>query len=416
MIRIAWPLRQRERNLLVLTIGQFTAQLAFFTILPLLPLFARDLGATTPEEMALWAGLAIGITPLFGALTTPWWGRWAARHGYKRSLERVLAGMSIVMALIVVAGALWQVVALRAVLGALGAFNALVIAATLIASQREQATRAVARVQAAHAAAMVVGPLLGGVLGDHVGIRPTLALSALLYVATLVLIRSHFREVPAAVSAASGRAAPVTLRWLVPLGFALFAVQFADSSLSPILPGFLLDLAAPPAWLATLTGLMVSVGALAAAIGARVVSRHCPRAQLARALPCALVLAALCWVGLALVGVWWQAPVWRVAAALFAGAVPTLVYGLAAQRVDGPAIGLLVTRLTIATGLGAALGPVSAGVLFGGAARTAMAFDGLLALAAALALWATSGAWQPGLAAVRRSLRTALARLQPSNR
>ncbi|MBI2322030.1 MAG: MFS transporter [Chloroflexi bacterium] len=409
MARLAWPARQRERNLLALTLAQFTAQLAFFIILPLLPLYVQELGATTAEHVALWAGLALGVTPLCGALTTPWWSRRAARDGMKRSLERMLLGMALLTLFLALVGALWQVVLLRGLIGSLGALNALVIGATLIAAEREQATRAVAQVQGAHAAAMVVGPLLGGVIADYAGLRATVALAAVLYVATLAMVRSGYREVPARDGHGVADAAAVSLRWLAPLAFALFAVQFTDSSLGPILPGFLLQLGAPAGWLASLTGLTFSVGALAAALGARVVSRRCPRALLYRLLPWALGLAGLSWLGLALAGVWWQAPAWRAAASLAAGAAPTMVYGLAAQRAAGPALGLLVARLTQATALGAAAGPLASGWLFGGAPRTAMVFDALLVLGAALGVWGLFGAVYVWSAPARRALRALLA-------
>lgn len=401
MLRLRWPARQRERNLLALTLAQFAAQLAFFVVIPLLPIYVRELGATTPEQSALWAGLAIGVTPLCGALTTPWWSRRAVRAGMKPALERTLAGIGLLTLLLALANALWQVVLLRGLIGSLGAFNALVIATTLIAAEREQATRAVARVQGAQAAAMVAGPLLGGVIADHAGVRVTVGLAALLYFLALAVLRSGYRGVAARAADGASTTAVVSLRWLGPLAFALFAVQFTDSSLGPILPGFLLQLGAPTAWLGSLTGLTFSIGAFAAAIGARVVSRRCSRALLHRLLPWALALAGVCWLGLALVGTWWQAPAWRAAASLAAGAVPTMVYGLVAQRAAGPALSVLVARLTQATGFGAALGPVASGWAFGGAARTAMAFDAFLVLVAALGLWGACGTLRLWAAALR---------------
>lgn len=412
--RFRWPARQRERNLFVLGLTQFLAQLSFFIVLPLFPLYVRELGAGSADRVALWAGLAIGVTPMFGALTTPWWARRAAREGYRRAIEQILVGVSLLTLLIALAGAPWQLVLLRAAIGALGAFSALAIAAALVASEREQATRAVARLLSLHSAAMVVGPLLGGMLADHAGARVAIGLAATCYVAAFVAFRAGYRDVPGPAPEPAAARALAGPGWLGPLALALFAMQFADSSLGPVLPGFLLTLAAPDAWLGSLTGLTFSAGALAAAVGARFVGQRIPRSHLERLLPWALVGGALSWAGIALGGVWWQVPAGRATAGLASGALVTMIYGVAAQRAGGPALAALVARLSAATALGAALGPVVSGAALGGAARTAFAFDALLMVAAAAIVWWANGAlhrWWCVLVRALRRLAAGIARV-----
>ena len=73
----------------------------------------------------------------------------------------------------------------------------------------------------------------------------------------------------------------------------LFVARFADRALPPILPLFLSELDTPPAQLATITGLVVSVGAVAAASSATLYGRWARPENTRRLLMIALAGGAL---------------------------------------------------------------------------------------------------------------------------
>ena len=70
-----------RRNQLVTVAMVFAVFTGFAFVLPFLPLFVRELGVEEPERAALWAGVLIGVAPLFAGLLAPVWGRLADRHG-----------------------------------------------------------------------------------------------------------------------------------------------------------------------------------------------------------------------------------------------------------------------------------------------------------------------------------------------
>jgi MFS family permease len=68
--REAW-----RRNQLVVCVAVFMVFMGFAFVLPFLPLYVRQLGVTSDEAAATWAGVLIGIAPLLAGLLAPVWGR-----------------------------------------------------------------------------------------------------------------------------------------------------------------------------------------------------------------------------------------------------------------------------------------------------------------------------------------------------
>ncbi len=65
--------------------------------MPFLPLYIRELGVTDDGDIALWAGLALGVTPAVAALCGPLWGRVGDRFGNKILVQRSLLSFVVVM-------------------------------------------------------------------------------------------------------------------------------------------------------------------------------------------------------------------------------------------------------------------------------------------------------------------------------
>jgi hypothetical protein len=63
---IAW-----RRNLFAVTAVSFIGFTGFTLVMPFLPLFIRQLGVSDVGEIALWAGVSLGVTPAVNALVSP---------------------------------------------------------------------------------------------------------------------------------------------------------------------------------------------------------------------------------------------------------------------------------------------------------------------------------------------------------
>jgi MFS family permease len=211
-----------QRNLAVCMFGSFTTIVAMTLLLPFLPLYVEQLGVKDHAAIVQWSGAAYGATFLSAALVAPLWGRLADRYGRKPMLIRASLGMAVAMALIGMAGNVWQLVGLRLLAGLLGGYAS--GSMVLVATQTPKARTgwALGTMSSAIMAGNLVGPLVGGVLPPLIGIRATFfAAGAMIFVAflaTAFLIREQKKARPPRRSrrtppTPAGPPCPTSARW-----------------------------------------------------------------------------------------------------------------------------------------------------------------------------------------------------------
>lgn len=185
-----------KRNLTVTWLGCFLTGAAFSLVMPFLPLYVEQLGVTGHSALNMWSGLVFSITFLFSAVASPFWGGLADRKGRKIMLLRSALGMAIVMMLMGLAQNIWQFLVLRALLGLLGGFipNANALIATQI--PRQKSGWALGTLSTGAVSGALLGPLAGGFLADHWGLRTVFFLTAsvllVCFILTLFFIREQF--------------------------------------------------------------------------------------------------------------------------------------------------------------------------------------------------------------------------------
>ncbi|HLL50944.1 MAG TPA: MFS transporter, partial [Thermomicrobiales bacterium] len=99
--------------------GQVLALIGFSSRVPFLPFYLADLGVTSVEGQTLWSGAINAAGAGAMAITAPIWGLIADRFGRKPMLLRGLFGGAFVVALMGLASAPWQLLALRVLEGTL---------------------------------------------------------------------------------------------------------------------------------------------------------------------------------------------------------------------------------------------------------------------------------------------------------
>jgi MFS family permease len=77
-----------RRNLFAVTAASFIGFTGFTLVMPFLPLYLEELGVHDTGAIAIWAGVALGITPAVTALMAPVWARVAERYGRKLMVAR----------------------------------------------------------------------------------------------------------------------------------------------------------------------------------------------------------------------------------------------------------------------------------------------------------------------------------------
>jgi len=301
----AWKL-----NLISVWLGCFFTGLAMSQILPFLPLYIEQLGVSGHQSLSIWSGLVFSGTFLVSALVSPLWGSLADRKGRKLMLLRASLGMAIVIVLQGMVTHVYQLFALRALMGLTSGYipNAM----ALVASQvpRDKSGWALGTLSTGPVSGVIVGPLLGGLMADHLGLRVVFFVTAgLMFVSfliTLFLIKERRVEVKKA-DRLSGKAVFQSLPYpalIVTLFISTLMIQLANSSISPILTLFIKDLSGDSGNIAFISGMIAAVPGIAALVSAPRLGRLGDRIGTARILMAALGLTSLLFA----IMVWVQTP------------------------------------------------------------------------------------------------------------
>lgn len=362
---------ERAQYLVVLTV--VLAHTSFELTQPFIPLYVRFLGVTDLSEAAFWSGLIIGVSPLCGALMGPVWGSLADRFGRKMMVLRALVLISLMqLAQAAAPDVVWLLWA-RIVMGMFAGFTPMVMALAISLGPRERMGRAIGMVQAAQLLPSAFGPPLGGLISDTFGLRANFVLTGLLLIVPTILMLFFVREDaydaprerPAGKTPSSGKSfsALMALPGFAAAVSILFLTRFTDRALPAILPLYLVELNTPDTQLATVTGLVVSAGAIAAASSAMFYGHVSQAGRIRRLLMLALAGGALFSAPLALTGSWPQVLVLRVVLGLLAGGSMSLAYTLGARLAPSERSGLTLSVLGSSGQLGGAVSPMLSGLI-----------------------------------------------------
>ncbi|HAT7503761.1 TPA: multidrug efflux MFS transporter, partial [Citrobacter braakii] len=262
-------------NLISVWFGCFFTGLAISQILPFLPLYISQLGVSSHEALSMWSGLTFSVTFLISAIVSPMWGSLADRKGRKLMLLRASLGMAIAILLQAFATNVWQLFLLRGVMGLTSGYipNAM----ALVASQvpRERSGWALSTLSTAQISGVIGGPLMGGFIADHVGLRAVFCITAALlvvsFLVTLFLIKEGVRPTIKKSERLSGKAVFASLPYptlVISLFFTTMVIQLCNGSIGPILALFIKSMVPDSSNIAFLSGLIASVPGISALISA----------------------------------------------------------------------------------------------------------------------------------------------------
>ncbi|VEC00325.1 Metal-tetracycline/H(+) antiporter [Cedecea lapagei] len=262
-------------NLISVWFGCFFTGLAISQILPFLPLYVEQLGVTSHQALSLWSGLTFSVTFLVSAIVSPMWGSLADRKGRKLMLLRASFGMAVAILLQAFATNVWQLFLLRAVMGLTSGYipNAM----ALVASQvpRERSGWAISTLSTGQISGVIVGPLLGGFMADHLGLRPvffaTAGLLMVSFLVTLLLIKEGARPKISKNERLTGKEVFATLPypWLIlSLFLTTLVIQLCNGSIGPILALFIKQLAPDSNNIAFMSGFIAALPGISALFAA----------------------------------------------------------------------------------------------------------------------------------------------------
>ncbi|MBL8966376.1 MAG: MFS transporter, partial [Spirochaetaceae bacterium] len=100
-----------------LWLAEFLAITGFATSNPILPLFLRDLGVAEAASLNWWTGAINSASAIALAVFAPIWGAIADGYGRKLMLLRAMIGGTVLVGLMALAGAPWQLLVLKVLQG-----------------------------------------------------------------------------------------------------------------------------------------------------------------------------------------------------------------------------------------------------------------------------------------------------------
>jgi MFS family permease len=389
-----------RRNLVAITAACFIGFAGFTLVMPFLPLYLQDLGVSDVADVAAWSGISLGVTPGITALLAPLWGRVADRYGRKILVQRSLACFVLTMIAMAYVQSPWHVFGLRVLQGLFAGYGALALAMAADSAPPGRMASAIGMVQTAQRLGPALGPVIGGFLAQAVGLRQAFWFAGGFYAIGFALVWTVYREPAGAHGHATSEAAAgarVTFRdvlafeyFLVVTGL-IFALQFVDRSLGPILPLYVAEIGVPDARVPMMSGLLFAVLAAAAALGhhwcGKLLRRHTPRLVIAvgAAGAAAGLVAFVLAPSLPVVE-----PMLFAAVTLFGvavGAAMTAAYTVAGSIIPPSARGAGFGFLTSGALTAWAISPAAAGFIAARSIRTVFLIDvGLLGLVSVWAL------------------------------
>ncbi|EPF6160465.1 multidrug efflux MFS transporter [Citrobacter sedlakii] len=337
-------------NLISVWFGCFFTGLAISQILPFLPLYISQLGVSSHEALSMWSGLTFSITFLISAIVSPLWGSLADRKGRKLMLLRASLGMAIAILLQAFATNVWQLFLLRGIMGLTSGYipNAM----ALVASQvpRERSGWALSTLATAQISGVIGGPLMGGFIADHVGLRPVFFITAMLlmvsFLVTFFLIKEGARPTLKKSERLSGRAVFASLPYpalVISLFFTTLVIQLCNGSISPILALFIKSMAPDSNNIAFLSGLIASVPGISALISAPRLGKLGDRIGTERILMATLICAVVLFFAMSWVTTPFQLGVLRFLLGFADGAmlpaVQTLLVKYSSEQITGRIFG-----------------------------------------------------------------------------
>ncbi|MEO5755420.1 MAG: multidrug efflux MFS transporter [Mesorhizobium sp.] len=300
-----------RRNLFVCFAGSFINIVAMTLLLPFLPLYVEQLGVEGHAAIVQWSGIAYGATFFAAALVAPLWGRLGDRYGRKLMLVRASFGMAVTMSLMGMVHDVWQLVALRLLIGFAGGYTSGSTILVAMQTPKDRSGWALGLLSSGIMAGNLVGPLVGGALPPFIGIRTIFLLSGgiifMAFLATTFLIREDVRPAPAKGEKRKGGWALIAdKRPIVAMLATGLLLMFANMSIEPIITVYVAQLASDQSQVTLTSGVVMSAAALGSILSATRLGKFADRIGHWNLIVGALAISALLLIPQAFVTESWQ--------------------------------------------------------------------------------------------------------------
>ena len=164
---------------------------------PFLSIFLnKDLGVRTGTELYLWTAASASASGIAMAVASPIWGILGDRYGRKPMLIRSMLGGAITVGIIYFAQNPAELVVLRLLQGATSGTVAAATALVAAETPRSRVGWALGVVTSAVALGSAIGPVIGGLAAEFLGLRLVFLGGGVLLALSLIPVLAIVRESP----------------------------------------------------------------------------------------------------------------------------------------------------------------------------------------------------------------------------
>lgn len=352
-----------KRNLYISWIGCFFTGASFSLVMPFIPLYIEELGAPA-SQINLFAGLSISITALASALVAPIWGSLADRKGRRLMMIRAAAGMTFTMGALAFVPNVYWLLFMRFLTGVLSGYIPNATALIAYQAPREKSGWALGTLATGSIAGNLIGPLMGGLLAEWLGMQNVFVITGIILAMTLLLtiffVKENFEPVPKSdVVPVKEIFGQINRRGvLIGLFFTTLILQLGMTSISPILTLYIRDLGINMGNVLFVSGLIVSISGVSALISSPFLGRLGDRIGNHKILLLGLVFSFMCFVPMGFVTAPWQLGVLRFLLGFSTGALMPSINTLISKITPPEGVSRIFSYNQMFNSFGQVLGPM----------------------------------------------------------
>jgi len=354
-----------KRNLIVCWFGMFVTSVGMSQLGPVLPLYIDKLGVHNSALISQFSGIAFGVTFIISAIFSPIWGLAADKFGRKPMLLRASLGMSIIIFCMGFAHNVYVLIGLRLLQGVITGYGT--ACTTLIATQtdKEHAGSALGTLSTASIAGSLLGPMIGGYIGETVGLQNVFFLTGGLmmvaFVTTVLFVKESFTRQDKKVLKFKEIWSIIPDKSLmITMFITFFVLTIALYSIEPVITVYISQLSAHSTHVALLAGMAFSASGLASIIAAPGLGKISDRIGPHKVIFVALIVSGLMVIPQAFVKNAWELMGLRfilgLATAGLTPSVNTLVKRITPDAITGRVFGFNMSAGYLGVFVGSILG------------------------------------------------------------
>ena len=364
------PLRWRV-TLWSMVAVQFIMSSAFSIVAPLMPLFLPELGVESPAAVNMWAGVLAASTSCVAIFTAPIWGGLSDRYGRKLMVLRSTLGIAIFTFLMGLAQGPWEMLGLRAGMGALAGFSSASVVMVASSVPDRHMGYSLGWMSSGQLVGSLVGPLIGGAIADLTGsFRLPFYFGGMIcfaaFLVTLFFVPERFTppdKSKAKPSLMTGFRVVMASSGLMAVIMVMVMGQFATQAVGPVVTLYVREMLGVRPDLATLGGLAFSATGLAGVLAVPFLGRRGDRIGYRTTLLICLAGAAAFTLPMALPLGYPAFVAERFGLGLFVGAVLPVSNAMIGRLTEPAQRGMAYGVISSAYFIGNTMGPLAGGAI-----------------------------------------------------